>query len=101
MTAINGLHQRIRYSETDYENTKSRSISEILNEIEKLEQKIQLFGPDIEEIELRITDRAERLRALRADHEKVEDEIFGQFCRDIGVENIRQYEEKEIHKDRF
>lgn len=98
ITTINGLHQRIRYSETDYENTKSRSISEILDDIEKLEQRFKMFAPELEEIEVRIAGRRERLNTLRAEHEKVEDGIFNQFCEDIGVENIRAYEEKELHK---
>ena len=100
-TQINGLYQRIRYSETDYENTRSRSIAEIHADIEKLEQRLELFAPELDEIEVRIGGRSEKLNTLRAEHEKVEDEIFARFCEDIGVENIRAYEEKELHKPGF
>ena len=30
------------------------------------------------------------------DKDKVEDEVFKDFCREIGVENIRQFEERDL-----
>ena len=47
---INGLQNRIRYSQTDYDNTKARSIADILRDIEQLEQNRSIYDPQIEEI---------------------------------------------------
>ena len=95
---INGLQNRIRYSETDYENTKARSIADILRDIEQLDQSRSLNDPEIEEIQTRMNDRDFHLNEMKRNHEKVEDEIFCGFCEEIGVVNIRAYEEKELHK---
>ena len=95
---INGLQNRIRYSETDYENTKARSIADILRDIEQLEQSRSLNDPEIDEIQTRMNDRDHHLGDLKRNHEKVEDEVFVDFCNQIGVPNIRAYEEKELHK---
>ena len=95
---INGLQNRIRYSETDYENTKARSIADILRDIEQLDTSRSINDPEIEEIQTRMNDRDSHLGDLKRDHEKVEDEIFCDFCTQIGVPNIRAYEEKELHK---
>ena len=73
---INGLQNRIRYSETDYENTKARSIADILRDIEQLDTSRSLNDPEIEEIQTRMNDRDSHLGDLKRDHEKVEDEIF-------------------------
>ena len=51
MDQINGLQNRIRYSQTDYDNTKARSISDILRDIEQLEKSRSLYDPQIEEIQ--------------------------------------------------
>ena len=78
---INGLQNRIRYSETDYENTKARSIADILRDIEQLDQSRSLNDPEIEEIQTRMNDRDHHLGEMKRNHEKVEDEIFCDFCR--------------------
>ena len=54
------------------------------------------FKPRMEAIEEQITERAELLDAKRTQMNRVEDEVFSDFCGSIGVENIRQYEEKEL-----
>ena len=48
---IAGLQNRIKYSQTDYENTKSRNIADVVKDIEQLEANRSLFDPEIEEIQ--------------------------------------------------
>ena len=43
-----------------------------------------------------MADRGNRLKKAKDKMNRVEDELFGDFCRAIGVDNIRQYEEREL-----
>jgi hypothetical protein len=43
-----------------------------------------------------MTVRGNKLRELKEQMNGVEDEVFRSFCREIGVDNIRQYEEREL-----
>ena len=65
---INGLQNRIRYSQTDYDNTKARSIADILRDIEQLEQNRSIYDPQIEEI-----------KGQRSTNRPVRPEIFQNF----------------------
>lgn len=97
-TQITGLQNRIHYNEKDYENSKNRSITEVIEAIKSLEQRVEYLAPETEEIQQRMGGRKQRIDALRSEHEKVEDEIFVQFCQDIGVPNIRAYEQTELNQ---
>ena len=111
-TQITGLQNRIHYNEKDIESSKNRSIAEVLDAIKNLKQKIQYLQPEIEEIQGRMAGRQKRMDSLKSEHEKVsifpalniynwvkvEDEVFVQFCVDIGVKNIRQYEQGELNQ---
>ena len=54
------------------------------------------FQPQIETMERNMAERSKRLRKVKEKTNTVEDELFGDFCQEIGVANIRQYEEREL-----
>ncbi|CAG0898742.1 unnamed protein product [Darwinula stevensoni] len=70
---IKGLETRLKYSRTDRDNT-----------------------PRIAAIQRTISSRDEKIVSLKQDKDNVEDELFSDFCAQIGVANIRQYEEREL-----
>lgn len=41
-------------------------------------------------------EREERMKKIRSKANNVEDELFSDFCDEINVDNIRQYEEREL-----
>ena len=90
---INGLQNRIRYSQTDYDNTKARSIADILRDIEQLEQNRSIYDPQIEEIKGRMESREEHLSELKKQHETVEDEVFLTFCQQV-ISNFSEFSSK-------
>ncbi|WAR26953.1 SMC1A-like protein [Mya arenaria] len=70
---IKGLETRLKYSITDRDTT-----------------------PRMHQLEKQMNEREETIRVLKDRTNRVEDEIFEDFCAQIGVENIRQYEEREL-----
>ena len=95
-SSIGGLENRIKYSKNDYESTKEKHIKANERDIMNRKSELELFEPRILEIQDRMEARAAQIVKIKDKRNKVEDEIFADFCAAIGVENIRQYEEKEL-----
>lgn len=47
------------------------------------------FDPRIQQIEERMAEREEKMAVVKDRMNRVEDEVFAEFCTSIGVENIR------------
>merc|ERR1711860_68521 len=58
--------------------------------------KIEVFDPRTREIEAKMTQREKKIETTKDLMNTVEDRIFSKFCKEIGVSNIRQYEEREL-----
>ncbi|ESN94054.1 hypothetical protein HELRODRAFT_187454 [Helobdella robusta] len=93
---IKGLETRLKYSISDRDNTQNRSIQQLEKDIENFKLKQETLEPEIEAIQKSMSDRKVKLKAVKGKMDRVEDEIFQEFCEEIGVENIRQYEEREL-----
>lgn len=52
--------------------------------------------PTIAEIEKTMFDRGNEIQRIKENMNNVEDKVFANFCEQIGVANIRQYEEREL-----
>uniref|UniRef100_A0A8U7NU82 Structural maintenance of chromosomes protein 1A n=1 Tax=Corvus moneduloides TaxID=1196302 RepID=A0A8U7NU82_CORMO len=76
-----GLQMRLKYSQSDLEQTKTRHLALNLQEKSKLESELANFGPHLTLLPL-----------------QVEDEVFEEFCREIGVRNIREFEEEKVKR---
>lgn len=92
---IRGLETRLKYSKTDRENTM-KQINTLERELGDLKNKLENFGPNIAEIERTLRNRDQQIQEIKENMNNVEDIVFASFCTQIGVANIRQYEEREL-----
>ncbi|XP_021341818.1 structural maintenance of chromosomes protein 1A-like [Mizuhopecten yessoensis] len=93
---IKGLETRLKYSITDRDNTLNKHLTQNEKDLNTYNEMLKSFDPRIQEIERRMSERGEKLKILKERMDRVEDEVFMTFCIQIGVENIRQYEEREL-----
>ncbi|XP_055336538.1 structural maintenance of chromosomes protein 1A-like [Paramacrobiotus metropolitanus] len=91
---LKGMSARLKYAQ---------------KEMEELEQQQETLGQNIEQLEAKAATLADRVKAaqkkvlasekkkndLQAQLNTLEDDIFAEFCQDVGVPNIRRYEERE------
>ncbi|CAB1336744.1 unnamed protein product [Coregonus sp. 'balchen'] len=91
-----GLQMRLKYSQSDLEQTKTRHLSLNMQEKSKLESELANFGPRINDIKRIIQSREKEVNNLRDRMNVVEDEVFIEFCKEIGVRNIREFEEEKL-----
>uniref|UniRef100_A0A674DPG5 Structural maintenance of chromosomes protein 1A n=1 Tax=Salmo trutta TaxID=8032 RepID=A0A674DPG5_SALTR len=65
----------------------------------KLESELANFGPRINDIKRIIQSREKEVNNLRDRMNVVEDEVFIEFCKEIGVRNIREFEEEKVKRE--
>merc|ERR1719210_792645 len=92
---INGLKTRLGYSIKDRDSTKKK-INMLQNQVEDMRNNLDSFDPKISEIERVVRDMESEIEEIKEKMNTVEDRIFKKFCEQIGVSNIRQYEEREL-----
>ncbi|KAK2579448.1 hypothetical protein KPH14_002655 [Odynerus spinipes] len=88
---ILSLTSRLKYSRTDIENIKKQLIDFKMNS-ESVDQQLTLISCNIESIEKAMHRRYKKIETVENEIFKVEDTIFTDFCRNIDVNNIREYE---------
>ncbi|XP_028849002.1 structural maintenance of chromosomes protein 1A-like isoform X2 [Denticeps clupeoides] len=93
-----GLQMRLKYSQSDLEQTKTRHLSLNMQEKSKLESELANFGPRINDIKRIIQSRERDITQLRDRMNLVEDEVFVEFCKEICVRNIREFEEEKVKR---
>ena len=92
---VSGLETRLKYSLTDRDTT-SKNISNLSKELDRMRVELGKFAPTIQEIETSMKKRDKIIENTKEKMNTVEDRIFSDFCKKIGVKNIRQYEEREL-----
>lgn len=93
-----GLQMRLKYSQSDLEQTKTRHLAMNMQEKSKLESELANFNPRINDIKRIIQSREREMKDLKEKMNLVEDEVFEEFCQEIGVRNIREFEEEKVKR---
>ncbi|KRX90380.1 Structural maintenance of chromosomes protein 1A [Trichinella pseudospiralis] len=94
--SVKQLETRMKYMLTDKENTETRLLKNLESDLMQLKAETEKYGPRIQEIEDRMTSRRHHILQNQSRMNQVADHVFADFCKSIGVLNIRQYEEREI-----
>ncbi|XP_042870292.1 structural maintenance of chromosomes protein 1A-like isoform X1 [Penaeus japonicus] len=92
---IRGIETRLKYSKTDKDSTE-KQIAGLQKELDKLKAELNTFEPQLREIEKVMSEREATMSDVKEKMNTVEDVVFADFCKSIGVTNIRQYEEREL-----
>ncbi|CAI9614905.1 unnamed protein product [Staurois parvus] len=78
-----GLQMRLKYSQSDLEQTKTRHLAMNMQEKSKLESELANFNPRINDIKRIIQSREREMKDLKEKMNLVEDEVFEEFCEEI------------------
>ncbi|XP_038638499.1 LOW QUALITY PROTEIN: structural maintenance of chromosomes protein 1A-like [Scyliorhinus canicula] len=74
------------------------SVKSARQEKSKLESELANFGPKINDIKRTVQARDREMKELKEKMNQVEDEVFEEFCCEIGVRNIREFEEEKVKR---
>ena len=64
--------------------------------LQSIEGSLKQLAPEMQQATARFATWDSQVAKINADIDKIHDEIFGAFCKSIGVAHIRDYEEKAL-----
>ncbi|KAJ7329449.1 hypothetical protein JRQ81_015623 [Phrynocephalus forsythii] len=95
---IQGIQMRQRYSQNELEVLRKKHLANLYKEKSMLESELVNIQSQCAMQNEGIVQRDEKIDELQKEINEVEDGIFGEFCEEIGVENIRVYEKEHVQK---
>ncbi|KAH0616385.1 hypothetical protein JD844_027437, partial [Phrynosoma platyrhinos] len=102
-----GIQTRYKYSQNELEVLKKKQLANFYKEKSMLESEVVNIQSQCSMLNEGVLQRAAKMDELQKKINEMEDNIFHEFCEEIGVENIRVYEkeyiqlQEEIDKKRF
>ncbi|XP_029103410.1 structural maintenance of chromosomes protein 1B isoform X2 [Scleropages formosus] len=91
-----GIHTRLKYSQSELEAIRTKSIPACLAEKSRLESELVNLESDIKMQKENMEGKEAKMQAIQDNINKMDDEIFSDFCTEIGVANIREYEQEHL-----
>ncbi|XP_076878249.1 structural maintenance of chromosomes protein 1B [Brachyhypopomus gauderio] len=89
---IQGDQMRLKYSNADLESIRKKSIPACLTEISKFESELINLESQIQVQAMNVSVKDDEMKSIQDNLNQVEDMVFCEFCAEIGVANIREYE---------
>uniref|UniRef100_A0AC34GBV7 Uncharacterized protein n=1 Tax=Panagrolaimus sp. ES5 TaxID=591445 RepID=A0AC34GBV7_9BILA len=93
---IQQIESRIQFTKSDYAKLQNETIPRLRRELDALQCQLQLIQPRIESGQKEIKEIEEEIEKLESEKNSISDSIFAEFCQAIGIEDIREYENREI-----
>ncbi|XP_061107767.1 structural maintenance of chromosomes protein 1B [Conger conger] len=91
-----GIHTRLKYSNSELETIRKKNIpachteiSRLQSEITNLDSLIKMQKENAENKDVSMTAVCDRVK-------QIDDTVFSEFCAEIGVDNIREYEQEHL-----
>ncbi|XP_044851215.1 structural maintenance of chromosomes protein 1B isoform X2 [Mauremys mutica] len=91
-----GTQTRLKYSQSELENIKKKHLANFYKEKSKLESELVNIKSQYAMLNEGLLQRAEKIEEFQKKMNEVEDAVFQDFCKEIGVENIRVFEQERV-----
>ncbi|XP_008053361.1 structural maintenance of chromosomes protein 1B isoform X2 [Carlito syrichta] len=95
-TLVQGTHTRLKYSQSELEMIKKKHLAAFYQEQSQLQSELLNIESQCIMLSEIIKERQQRIKDFQEKIDKVEDDIFQYFCEEIGVENIREFENRHV-----
>ncbi|XP_055110093.1 structural maintenance of chromosomes protein 1B isoform X2 [Symphalangus syndactylus] len=97
-TLVQGTQTRLKYSQNELEIIKKKHLVAFYQEQSQLQSELLNIESQCLMLSEGIKERQRRIKEFQEKIDKVEDDIFQHFCEEIGVENIREFENKHVKR---
>ncbi|XP_047453101.1 structural maintenance of chromosomes protein 1B [Mugil cephalus] len=91
-----GVQIRLKYSKTELENLKKKNIIKCQTEISRMESELANLDSQIQMQQESVEAKTAEMKMMRLQICQMEDLVFSDFCAEIGVDNIREYEQEHL-----
>ncbi|XP_061576288.1 structural maintenance of chromosomes protein 1B [Cololabis saira] len=89
-----GVQTRLKYSKADLENLQKKVVPRCQADISRMESELANLDSQIQMQQESLEAKNERMEIIRHQIDQMEDLVFADFCAEIGVDTIRQYEQE-------
>ncbi|NXU49078.1 SMC1B protein, partial [Turnix velox] len=93
-----GTQTRLKYSQSELELIKKKHLANLRMEKSKLESELGNTRFQHDTLNKGIAKRKEKIEEFQKTINEVEDAVFQEFCEEIGIENIRVYEQEHVRQ---
>ncbi|KAK5866917.1 hypothetical protein PBY51_011450 [Eleginops maclovinus] len=91
-----GCQTRLKYSKTELDNIRKKDILRWQAEISRMESELANLDSQIQMQLASVEAKAAGMVMLRERVDQMEDHLFSDFCAEIGIDSIRQYEQENL-----
>ncbi|CUA77586.1 Structural maintenance of chromosomes protein 1 [Rhizoctonia solani] len=92
---INRIESQLQLAKDDQSALKSR-LTGLKDELKHVESELRKLSPEVEQARASHDSAAEQIEELSNAINEAEDGVFEAFCQEVGVSNIREYEEQQL-----
>uniref|UniRef100_A0A8R1DV70 Structural maintenance of chromosomes protein 1 n=1 Tax=Caenorhabditis japonica TaxID=281687 RepID=A0A8R1DV70_CAEJA len=93
---ISSTEQRLNMWKKDLKNLREMQLDRLQNELEGMIAELNMLPPKIANCEEKVQKSETVVKTLESQSNEVADRIFEEFCRRVGIESIRDYENREM-----
>ncbi|XP_039564045.1 structural maintenance of chromosomes protein 1B [Passer montanus] len=93
-----GTQTRLKYSQSELDLIKKKHLANLFMEKSKLESELVNIEAQHDMLNEGIVQRREKIEEFQKKINEVEDVVFREFCEEIGIENIRVYEQEHVRQ---
>ncbi|XP_055483181.1 structural maintenance of chromosomes protein 1B [Psammomys obesus] len=93
---VQGTNTRLKYSQNELEMVKKKHLAAFYQEQSQLQSELLNIDSQCTMLSEGINKQQQKIEEFQDKIDKVEDDIFQDFCKEIGVENIREFENKHV-----
>ncbi|NXC38137.1 SMC1B protein, partial [Penelope pileata] len=93
-----GTQTRLKYSQTELDLIKKKHLANLYMEKSKLESELVNIESQHDTMNEGIAQRKEKIEEFQKQINEAEDAVFQEFCEEIGIENIRVYEQEHMRQ---
>lgn len=92
---MSGLEKKIQYAEIEKKSIEDK-LANMKKEKRVIKEEIDRINPELRKLKETVEKRATEIRKLEKRINDIVDRIYRKFSADVGVENIREYEENHV-----
>ncbi|OWK55748.1 Structural maintenance of chromosomes protein 1B [Lonchura striata] len=93
-----GTQTRLKYSQSELDIIKKKHLANLFMEKSKLQSELLNIEAQHDMLNEGVVQRKLKIEEFQEKINKVEDDVFQEFCEEIGIENIRVYEQEHVRQ---
>uniref|UniRef100_A0A3Q0SHJ8 Structural maintenance of chromosomes 1B n=1 Tax=Amphilophus citrinellus TaxID=61819 RepID=A0A3Q0SHJ8_AMPCI len=91
-----GAQTRLKYSKRELENLWKKNIPKCQAEISRMESELANLDSQIQMQQENVEAKDAEIKKIRYTIDQMEDSVFSDFCAEIGVDSIREFEQERL-----